>query len=870
MTEAGMLIQQVALALFEIQELRHSNSLNQSPAKDTTGLKHSGASSTPRPQATTDQALIKLERKALETSQELIRISQALQNLCSDPTAPGPDFLIEKLENLRSEWLKVERDVETLKEELKEDKWLVVFRTVSSQAEEMMKSLEKACRLVDEFILEVEISECDDDDGGGLKRSTNRQHSLPDQAIKTRRNRTSLGPGVVVTESRRKKISDSLDLDQLTKSFATLQKNFDAKKKHYLPSCERVLGILAKGIESRSTKNGQVLRRYFDMKTRFSSLQDRIATLEHALEEFQNFLPLQTNVDPLATSGLPPNPTTASPLTQPSPISAPLTLASRTKKTLSSMTQYLRPASPTSLAKNSAESTLSPFKRLAARISSSTASRPVPRSQTPSVCSTQSVPSLQSGSQALVQAGYKSSQLSQSLSIGLTPPANHLRSVRSTLKLGPSASTSSSSFSSRPPPAPSARVSSALQARSQPSVLKTPTTANSYQSSITNSRMLSRSRLGINKLASSSAPTNPKPRWNISLKPVEDSPTFLNAPVSRIQQTNFRNASHSYSPTARLSSTDSRLNLRSQTPNLTRASMAKHHQLTQQRVPSYDRPGSAAGRSDASVLTMVSIAGYRSRPISRDCRIPGPVWDPTILSRGSLSRSQSRIGNERDSRSSVGPGRVALSPTPSDFDVLRGILRSSSRAESRAGEHCLIPVARYSRKISKQVTEGESGLEVEELKDFERGALEEGVEEITGEVDESKRRQEDPLEAAIALTLNRQSLQSYLKSNTQRFTFKRVELSKSHKLSEVGEMKNEDDGIRYFFGITGIRSNKKLRGVDETKRQIKRLNEDCEISWMKRSVYCKVERKDGEVYVKESEERNWKCLESYLKEDFLT
>jgi hypothetical protein len=57
----------------------------------------------------------------------------------------GPDAALvwDKWEQLREEWSSVEDDVDTLRDELKEDKWLVVFRTVGQQAEGMMDSLEK-------------------------------------------------------------------------------------------------------------------------------------------------------------------------------------------------------------------------------------------------------------------------------------------------------------------------------------------------------------------------------------------------------------------------------------------------------------------------------------------------------------------------------------------------------------------------------------------------------------------------------------------------------------------------------------------------------------------------------------------------------
>ncbi|KAI8445211.1 hypothetical protein BY996DRAFT_6620302 [Phakopsora pachyrhizi] len=111
------------------------------------------------------------------------------------------------------------------------------------------------------------------------------------------------------------------------------------------------------------------------------------------------------------------------------------------------------------------------------------------------------------------------------------------------------------------------------------------------------------------------------------------------------------------------------------------------------------------------------------------------------------------------------------------------------------------------------------GSELLVVNKYDKGfSVKDNQEEIAGEEDDSNRRQDNLLEVAIALTLSQQSLQSYLKSSKQKLTFKRVNISKLQKFSERAETTNED-GIRYLFGTTGTKS-KKLRGIDEPKRQI--------------------------------------------------
>lgn len=56
---------------------------------------------------------------------------------------------------LLTEWETVQKEIQVLREELKEDKWLTVFRTVTDQADGMMSSLEKAVNRCQDFIWQV-------------------------------------------------------------------------------------------------------------------------------------------------------------------------------------------------------------------------------------------------------------------------------------------------------------------------------------------------------------------------------------------------------------------------------------------------------------------------------------------------------------------------------------------------------------------------------------------------------------------------------------------------------------------------------------------------------------------------------------------
>lgn len=141
-----------------------------------------------------------------------------------------------------------------LAEELKEDKWLVVFRTVSTQADDMQQSLEKA------------LSQCE------LFVEDAKPH------LDNRNNETSL------SDAKRQ---------HLLATCRSLAKSLEAKVKYYSPACVRVLNILGKGIADRSTTNGEVMRRYGEMKTRWKSVQERIDLVAQDLDAVEQALDAQ-------------------------------------------------------------------------------------------------------------------------------------------------------------------------------------------------------------------------------------------------------------------------------------------------------------------------------------------------------------------------------------------------------------------------------------------------------------------------------------------------------------------------------------------------------------------------------------------------
>ncbi|KAL9631846.1 MAG: hypothetical protein Q9204_004044 [Flavoplaca sp. TL-2023a] len=131
---------------------------------------------------------------------------------------------------LNMKWDVLERDAETLRRELSEDRWILVFRNAGRQAEKLCESVERSISKLQESI-----------DAGG--------HHMSPAALA-------------------KKIE-----------------SYEAKKMHYGPAVERVLAIIEKGVKDRQTINGEVLRLHLDSRARWTSLESQMKELDLSLED---------------------------------------------------------------------------------------------------------------------------------------------------------------------------------------------------------------------------------------------------------------------------------------------------------------------------------------------------------------------------------------------------------------------------------------------------------------------------------------------------------------------------------------------------------------------------------------------------------
>ncbi|SPO00968.1 related to MUC1 Extracellular alpha-1,4-glucan glucosidase [Cephalotrichum gorgonifer] len=138
-----------------------------------------------------------------------------------------------KRDNLDAAYQKLEKDAESLRKELGEDRWVLVFRGAGRQAYKMYESVERSVAKLREAL------------DAGLQLT----------------NQPLMG----------KKIE-----------------SYDAKKTHYGPAIERVLGIIDKGVKDRLTVNGEILRLHQEIQSKWDALKEQMGEMDATVEDLQS------------------------------------------------------------------------------------------------------------------------------------------------------------------------------------------------------------------------------------------------------------------------------------------------------------------------------------------------------------------------------------------------------------------------------------------------------------------------------------------------------------------------------------------------------------------------------------------------------
>ena len=117
-----------------------------------------------------DQSLATLDERVEAVSKGIKSINEVLEPLLSrserTPTLSESNTeeeaaILRKHAALAADWEALQKEIQVLREELKEDKWLTVFRTVTDQADGMMSSLEKAvnrCQVRTSVVCSIQLA----------------------------------------------------------------------------------------------------------------------------------------------------------------------------------------------------------------------------------------------------------------------------------------------------------------------------------------------------------------------------------------------------------------------------------------------------------------------------------------------------------------------------------------------------------------------------------------------------------------------------------------------------------------------------------------------------------------------------------------
>ncbi|GAB0133650.1 hypothetical protein EsDP_00002051 [Epichloe bromicola] len=133
---------------------------------------------------------------------------------------------------LDASYKKLEKDAESLRKELGEDRWVLVFRGAGRQAQKMHESVQRSLL----------------------------------------------------------KLSEAIDTEMHLQVPPTMMKkieSYEAKKTHYGPAIERVLSIIDRGVKDRLTVNGGILRLHHDMQTRWESLKAQMHEMDVVIDDIQ-------------------------------------------------------------------------------------------------------------------------------------------------------------------------------------------------------------------------------------------------------------------------------------------------------------------------------------------------------------------------------------------------------------------------------------------------------------------------------------------------------------------------------------------------------------------------------------------------------
>ncbi|PWN29123.1 hypothetical protein BDZ90DRAFT_231121 [Jaminaea rosea] len=148
----------------------------------------------------------------------------------------------QQYQALARNWDAVQDEVETFKKELRDDKYMSHFNSASTQAEGLMDSLEKAVALAAKFVEDHRSAK------GG--RDDEESHEIVQR------------------------------LDAVKKTLKT-------KRNYYYPAIEQTFAAFERSLKERATSHGMLLRKFAELKTRWSMLRQKSSRMDRELKRIE-------------------------------------------------------------------------------------------------------------------------------------------------------------------------------------------------------------------------------------------------------------------------------------------------------------------------------------------------------------------------------------------------------------------------------------------------------------------------------------------------------------------------------------------------------------------------------------------------------
>lgn len=176
-----------------------------------------------------------------------------------------PDVVRKQYAELLHHWDSIQKEAKMLEEELGGDKYLRVFSSICDQMEEMMDSLDKALANCHDFVF-----------------AFNRDKNMNQQIERESENAFSHSPKNDQSTWRTN--------EERLAALQTVKRSFNVKRTSYGPACEQMFSSLERGVKQHSTKNGTILRRFMELKTRWRSLRERVSKMDKELKRIETQL----------------------------------------------------------------------------------------------------------------------------------------------------------------------------------------------------------------------------------------------------------------------------------------------------------------------------------------------------------------------------------------------------------------------------------------------------------------------------------------------------------------------------------------------------------------------------------------------------